>query len=491
MSSNFTEGQLVRLSPDVVSETAENDALLGKLGVPGLLRHAIFEVVSQSEDDNYGAIVRCRITNPEVFKEVIPGVKEVKYEGELVLLVEEIVPTNEKITLEYNIISTKTNDEMIKELFAQREVFKSQGYDKRHRQMRDNWKQIQILRGEVSGPAPSLSATAKVYLPKHKLEVEVNSSQLPSGDPDSIKKFERLLANKIRSMRSSRRSINYEHKVLFGMIEAKKVGGVYLKENSLLAAYEEMMKTTLETDKKPSDPKATYVGIEIEFIYTGDYEALKKLLIEKKLHRYICLKEDGSLRACHNTNGYRGKELTLICKTTEVEDVLKKLDSVFLNPKIDGFANRSCGLHVHLDVRNRNADMVFKNLVRIQNILRASQPVGRINNVHCRPNSSDDLDKESMERGSSRHERYSVVNGLSYAKHKSIEVRVHEGTVDCEAIYNWVEFLNAIANHTAEIPKNTLKFSEDLVAKYDISIPLYAIDYIDKRIERFNSLAAV
>jgi len=248
------------------------------------------------------------------------------------------------------------------------------------------------------------------------------------------------------------------------------------------------MKTTLETDKKPTDAKATYVGIEVEFIYTGKYDALKKLLIDNKLHKYVCIKDDGSLRACHNT-GYKGKELTLICKVGEVEDVLKRLDSVLMNPEIDGFANRSCGLHVHLDVRNRDAELVYKNLVRVQNLLRGSQPIGRVNNIHCRATPTDKLDKKKAEESGGNDDRYWVVNGQSYGKHKTIEIRIHEGTVDCEDIFNWVTFLNSIADHKSEIPKNEIKFAEDLVSKFDINIPLPAIDYVDRRIERFKSLS--
>lgn len=490
MSFNYTVGQLVRISPDVIPDTAKDDELLGELGVPGLMRHAIFEIVSISEDPARGQIASCRMTNPEVFKTVIPGVKEVKYEGELVLLLKELAPANMKITLDYIIESAKSKEQMIKELFVTRKALEAKGLDKRSKEMRANWKEIQILRGEVKGPMPAVAGKVNVYLPKHKMTFELDPSQLPGTDDESIMKFKRFLTNKLRGIRTQRRVVKQETKVFFGMMAVQKVGGVYLKENSLLKAYEEMMKTTLETDKKPTDAKATYVGIEIEFIYTGKYDVLKRLLIENKLHKYVCLKNDGSLRACHNT-GYQAKELTLICKTTEVENILKRLDAIFLHPEIDGFANRSCGLHVHLDVRNRNAELVYRNLVRIQNILRGAQPVGRINNVHCKPNTSDTLNKCEIEESGGRDNRYWVVNGAAYARHKTIEIRIHEGTTDCESIYNWVTFLDAVASHKEEIPKNELKFAEDLVAKYDIEIPIHAIDYVDKRIERYNSLTAV
>lgn len=486
---SFTAGQLIKINPEVIPESAKDDDLLGSLGLPGLFKHLIFEVVEALTDPEKGEMVKCKITNPEILKTVISGVKEVKYEGELVLLVSEVQLANTKVTLDFTIVAAKTKEQMIAELFVARRAMEANGLDKRNKEMRANWKDIQILRGEVSGPMPGVSGTVKVMFPKHKKEfpkgLEFNAKDLPGTDEDSIKKFKQLVSNKLRAIRSQRRKQTVETKVVFGFVSVQKMGGVYLTPNSLLTAYEEMMKTTLETDKKPIDAKANYVGIEIEFIYSGDYDKLKKLLIANKLHKYVCLKEDGSLRQCHNTGGYRGKELTLLCKDSEVSTVMSRLDVVLSDPAIDGYANRSCGLHVHIDVRNRNPDLVYKNLVRIQSILRGAQPVGRIKNTHCKPNDSDKLSKENTGN------RYLVVNGDSYVKYKSIEIRIHEGTTDCEGIASWVSFLNAIANHTKEIPKNEIKFAEDLAGKYDIEIPAKAIEYVDTRIEKFNSLAAV
>ncbi len=488
MSFIPTIGSLVRINPEVIPETAKDDELLGDLGLPGLFRHSIFEVTKVDKDPTRGDIVYCKITNPEIFKTVIPGVKEVKYEGELVLLFKDIVPANTKVTLDYTIQAGKSREEMIKGLFAERDALKARGLKKENKALQANWKQIQILRGEIKGSLPEMSQQITVTLPKQRVKFVVDPKELPTeGDEESVKKFKQSLSNKLRGVRAQRRSQKLENKVLFnGAMTVQKSAGVYLQANSLLKAYEEMMKTTLETDKKPTDAKATYVGIEAEIIYSGRYEVLKRELINQKLHKNVCIKEDGSLRACHNS-GYQTKEITILCKTTEVEDVLKRLDQVFSHPEIDAYANRSCGLHVHLDVRNRKPGLVYTNLVRIQNILRGSQPVGRINNTHCRANTSDKLETQ-RESGGGGGNRYWVVNGSSYDRHQSIEVRIHEGTTDCEAIYNWVTFLNAIADHKSEIPKNEIKFAEDLVGRFDIDIPLNAIDYVDRRIERFKSL---
>jgi hypothetical protein len=145
MSQNFSAGQLVRISPEVIPETAKDDELLGELGVPGLLRHAIFEIIEVSTDQTRGPIALCRITNPEVFKQVIPGIKEVKSEGELVLLLKEIVPSNMKITLDYVIEGGKSREQMLVELFDQRKVLKGRGMDKRNKRLLDLCQQAWVI----------------------------------------------------------------------------------------------------------------------------------------------------------------------------------------------------------------------------------------------------------------------------------------------------------------------------------------------------------
>ena len=79
---SYAVGQLIRISPEVIPDGTKDDELLGDLGIPGLMRHAIFEVVSLMTDPTRGEALLCKLTNPEIFKTMIPGVKEVKYEGE-------------------------------------------------------------------------------------------------------------------------------------------------------------------------------------------------------------------------------------------------------------------------------------------------------------------------------------------------------------------------------------------------------------------------
>lgn len=493
---NFTTGNLIKINPEIFPAGVKDDEMVEALGYPGLFRHLLFEVVKIETDPNRGEIAFCRITNADSLVDVLEPsadgkkAKGIRYEGELVLLAKDVQLANSKITLDYEIRGIKSKEELISDLFVERKKLSGQGKNKSDQAMRANWKKIQILRGEVKGQVKDDSNQAVVFLPKHRAQfpkgITLLTSQLPDGSEESEKKFKQFLITKIRGTRRQQRTKNAEVRDVFGQ-RVERLGGVFLKERSLLTAYEEFMKTTLETDKKPVDPKSTYFGIEIEMIYSNKYEVLKKLLIENKLHKYVTLKTDGSLRACHNSH-YGTCEMTILVRSQDLEDVMQRLDRVLAHPEIDAYANRSCGLHVHLDMRKRDPSLVYKNLVRIQNILRGAQPVGRIKNTHCRVNTIEDYNFKS-EQVDERQNRYSVVNGQAFQRHKSIEIRIHEGTTDCEAIYNWALFLESIANHKTEIPKNEIRYAEDLVGRFDVDIPLSAIAYVDERIKRFNSLA--
>jgi hypothetical protein len=367
---------------------------------------------------------------------------------------------------------------MIADLFEERKQLKAQGKSRLDADMTKNWRKIRVLRGELKGDIP-LEGEASVYLPKQRMTLSVSPSEVPDDSDESIKRFKNLLANKLRDIRNTRSSIKTDTVNCFGQSVSKR-GGVFINSGELLKAYESSLIESLNEVKKPIDASANYVGIEVEFIYSGDDKALRQQLIKNRLHKNVRIEGDGSLRACHNS-GYSTAELQIIAKTTEVESVMRRLQKVMDNPLIDGYANRSCGTHVHLDMRHRNHVLVFRNLVRVQDILRGCQPIGRLKNTHCKPNKSDEFGVEGN--------RYLVVNPNSYTKHNTVEVRIHEGTVDAESIINWVKFLDSIASTTQEIPVNNFQTARELVSATNLEIPMSSINYVDSRIEKFQSLS--
>jgi hypothetical protein len=472
-------GSMVKINPTIFGEATVPDQMYGTLGYVGVLKNAIWKVAKFENDPHRGQCAWVELTNPNDLMKDLKGVKSVKSEGLALIILSDLVLANLKVTLDYVLNSTvKTKAQMIEALFEERKLLKSQGKSRIQPEMMANWRKIRILRGELKGDIP-VDGEASVYLPKQRLTFTLNPSDVPDGSDESIKKFKSLLAEKLRSVRSMRKQIKQESKSCFGFL-IPKVGGTFINAGQLLEFYRLSLRDCLNQTKKPTDPNANYVGIEVEFIYTGNDKALRDELIKNKLHKNVRIEGDGSLRACHNSN-YSTAELQIIAKTTEVESVMNRLQKVMDNPSIDGYANRSCGTHVHLDMRHRDHVLVFKNLVRIQDILRGCQPIGRLKNTHCKPNKSDVFGDDSN--------RYLVVNPNSFSKHNTVEVRIHEGTVDAESIINWVKFLDSIASTTQEIPVNKFKTTQELVMATNIEIPVNSMNYVDSRIKRFQSLS--
>jgi hypothetical protein len=478
----YSVGNIIKIKPEIFSSDSLTDTF-GSLGYVGLLSHALFKVTRLDKDRGRGTAVYAEIINPDKLKSVISGAKDVQVEGEWYLLDADVQKANTKITIDYQ-INEVDNTALVDSLFLERKKLRARGRDKKHPDMTQNWRDIRVARGEVKG---SLSNSVDVYLPKIKLSIQVDRSSLPKeGDDKSLQSFKEILSSKVASLRSSRKKAAPIVSRKVYDTEISLSGGVHTSDGQYLKAYEYFVANAFDIPKSPVSKDATYLGIEIEMLFSGNMDLFRKLMGQKKLHRNVTITTDASVRSCHN-QGYSGVELQVLCKTTEAKQVLQSLQEVFDHPSIDAYANRSCGLHVHGDMRNRDHVLVYKNLVRIQDVLRGSQPAGRVKNHHCRANTSD---KFAVATEESRDARYWTVNPNAYKAHSTIEVRIHDGTVDCESIYNWVAFLDCIMSHKSEIPVNKVKTASEVANQFGISIPESAINYVDKRIARFKSLSA-
>lgn len=213
----------------------------------------------------------------------------------------------------------------------------------------------------------------------------------------------------------------------------------------------------------PKSPRTedNYLGIEIECYTPHDHHFVARKFVQERLHKYICLKEDGSINppnsdnyddsycddcgseSCdcfdrYSNNEYRDLEVNILVKESEVTKIIPKICKVLID--LDADVNRTCGLHVHLDCRNRNHRIVFTNLVRFQKYLLTLIAPHRIGNYYCYINDNDCYD--TCER-----EHYRGISGKhSYLKYRTMEVRLHESTLDSTKILNWINVLLSIAN---------------------------------------------
>ena len=233
-------------------------------------------------------------------------------------------------------------------------------------------------------------------------------------------------------------------------------------------------------DKKPTT-NDNHVGVEIEFIAKGDKYTVAKALVKHNVENFVCLKGDGSLRG---EDEYKyTHELTVCVKESEHKEIMRRIIDA-LN-EAEARVNKTCGLHVHLDMRNRDHLTVFNNLVKAQDILYAMNPKIRTEGSgYSRRVTTSSFDEAVGNVLGNRQDRYSGINAQSYAKYKTLEVRLHSGSTNYEKITNWVDILVKIASSTEKYETKNIK-PETLAERYELSSELLA--YMKERITKFRN----
>ncbi len=104
-------------------------------------------------------------------------------------------------------------------------------------------------------------------------------------------------------------------------------------------------------------------------------------------------------------------------------------------------------------MRNRDVDSCYNKLIKFQQILFGMVSTRRWGSEYC----------EYADGNHSKRERFSAINWMSYEKHKTLEVRLHQGTTDVAKIRNWVNLLLKCINSpeigAIESKKDVLKFA--------------------------------
>jgi hypothetical protein len=137
--------------------------------------------------------------------------------------------------------------------------------------------------------------------------------------------------------------------------------------------------------------------------------------------------------------GSEPREYRVLCRRADFEVRLHHVCRLLRGHKV----NKTCGLHVHMDMRGRSFEQVRDIARKIDHWLSALvelQPRSRRDNRYCRAGISSD-------------DRYRRVNITSFNKHSTLEVRFGAGTTDPEKIIAWVRLLELlVAMPTAPKP---------------------------------------
>lgn len=213
--------------------------------------------------------------------------------------------------------------------------------------------------------------------------------------------------------------------------------------------------------KRPKT-KSHHIGIEIEFYSKSDRDDIIMDLGEAGLLKKVSIGYDGSL------DGDNGHEIRIL--DTE-RGIFKTLEEVcMILKKHKARVNRDCGLHVHLDMRNRDGNAIFEKFLKIQTLMHGLVKRQRIGNSYCLPATPNE--KLSKYRAFHLHERY-----------KTLEVRLHHGSVDYNEISNWVRFLVKMVKHNI---KKKVHKPQDLNVRGQVKSYLKKV-YNPENIEYYDS----
>lgn len=230
---------------------------------------------------------------------------------------------------------------------------------------------------------------------------------------------------------------------------SKDKGHVFAEAGAILKAHVQKNMKLLLDCKVPALPRR-YIGIELEFCAPIKEELFALKLFQKGIHKYAQLKQDGSLRPKDNELGF---ELAILLEESNYKKGLKQITDVLAAVKATA-KDRRCGLHVHMDMRRRDKNLVYNNMVACQYALLSIVDPSRYNNEFCRVVKGR---KFPTEFTGERQERYKTINAAAYYKYRTLEIRMHEGSVDYNEISNWVDLLVKLTNHTKHLKTDVTK----------------------------------
>jgi hypothetical protein len=297
----------------------------------------------------------------------------------------------------------------------------------------------------------------------------------------NLKSLKKSLKNEIKTVRTNRKQLhltpriatynnrNQRYNLVFGVHETSDV-------------FYNMMLTKradkLFVDKFPVT-NDNHVGIELEIFSKLDRQLLAVEFLKAKLEDKVRIREDHSIRP---DPGYYANEVCVLTKESEYLQTIDQVCAVLQKAKAR--INSSCGLHVHIDMRNRNKDTVFNNLVTAQPLLYSMCPRSRHENKYCKKIQTDNFN-EALDQGNTmgREARYFGINAQAYAKYRTIEIRIHSGTTNAVKIKNWVKLLLLVANRKEAVGGRKPRTFKTFLRTFDIDLDMAT--YIAERIQEF------
>lgn len=305
---------------------------------------------------------------------------------------------------------------------------------------------------------------------------------------NAIKEGARQIEEMIRDVRSQMKTPEMDDDVITyanTTFNVRKCGGVHLDPNSWLDVFQTKNYQKCFEKKVPKDNNS-HLGVEIEFYCKVDRDTLARELTKEKLQNNVNITTDASLKNMPEDCTH-AHELRICAEEKDMESVITRVCKVLNSEKVGGKVNKTCGLHVHLDMRQikKNKELIFHNLVNSQGLLFALVPKSRRENKFCAFVKSNNYSE------SNGHHHDAISGRDAYSKHKTFEVRIHSGTLNANKINSWIQLLLLITYNTNTMPpvQGLTEFMKSLSNPLTPELKSYIekrVDELEKRTEEVN-----
>jgi hypothetical protein len=278
---------------------------------------------------------------------------------------------------------------------------------------------IQALRAQLK--AVDNSPCYKLVSLKHKIKLDYS--------PRCRKNILDTMHMKIRNLRASLKGDYHQDH-----LDAQGWDHQALTHHSFGDIFRKFCKIALGSKKTPTTSDR-HIGVEIECFMPENVDFAAFL----PFREWVDIGQDASI---HAPDQMQGVEVRMLATEQNYAGRISAICEVLR--KIGAEVNASCGLHVHLDMRNLDKTEIkkrFANLVSYQDWLFSLVPPSRRDNHYCRRTEHADPDHLV--------DRYQAINPCAIAEHQTIEVRLHSGTTNADKIIHWISLLLAITRAPA------------------------------------------
>ncbi len=229
-----------------------------------------------------------------------------------------------------------------------------------------------------------------------------------------------------------------------------------------------------------------HVGIEIEFLTDESRGSVQAEFVNSKIGKHCQIKTDGSLRTGDYSNSL---ELALIDKENNIFNTIKTACEILNSAPIHAALNGTCGLHIHLDIRDYSTqarDKLWEKFMAWQETMYAMNPRSRDGEYsHKNSRANDSADCKVFPRSGT--DRYNGISSEAYYSHKTIEIRMHTATTNAKKIINWIKVLLAIRD-CPDVPKEKGgKLTCEAALKKYLKMDNYLTKYVIGRVKKFGN----